>query len=281
MKKKLFKKVATIVAATVLGTVTILGSTVAFAADNSDSQECKIAGVYVNLEAEGIEGGLDPQVNKELAGAFDKIILSSDDETISYVIKVKDFKYFGEDSYISKMSATNTIYEGEKYYSDSKNETVDFKVIEKDENSHPTAFKVTFKSANEWIVAGFIDVEITSGVEKVGIKDVELLSPSAALEQNKKESKSDEQKAKTEDKKEVANNTSDKKTEETVKPTEAPKQTPAPTTAPTKKAETNKDKTPKTADEMSTAVMWAMILGSVSMVSIIGIHVYKRKKNNI
>jgi len=281
MKKKLFRKVATIVAATVLGTVTIMGSTVASAMQRSSSYDCNVKDVCASVK--GQSGSLDKNVEKQLASAFDKITIYEDDVYVRYTVNVKDFKILDDqDAYISKISSTKKTYENIEDAENYKEEDVDYKVVEKDKNCHPTAYEISYKLENEWIIAGFFDIEVTCGVEKATYT-VELEVDSPFSDEKEEAAKSGEQKenVKAEDKKEVANNTSDKKTQETVKPTEAPTATPAPTTAPTKKPEASKDKTPKTADENSTAVMISMILGSVSVVSLAGIYVYKRKKNNI
>jgi len=284
MMKKSFKKVATIMIAAVLGTMT-MGSTVAFAMTRSDTQECKIDSVSASID---IEGGLDPKANDYLAKAFDKMTIYTDDEITRYTVKVKDFKYFGDDAYISKITAKNMIYEGEKYESDFKEKIVNYEVKEKDANGHATSFEISFKNQNEWIVAGFFDIEVSlvNAVEKTSFQ-IELITsdlgngntPENPPAPKDKGTNQQKQNANTN----TANNNVNNKTTETA--TQKPTATPSvkPSQSPTVKPANNKnnDNTPKTGDEMSTGVIIAIAVGGLSVVSLIGALIYKKRKNNL
>jgi len=278
MNKKLFKKAVTVVVATILGVTTIFPSTIALASENK-TFEWNIDNLVVNTYDGGkfefdVSEDEKNKVTSEFKEAFSKCITESIAKgKTTHTVNTKDFKMDGMDAYISKIEATKIIdSNGEfgKFSEDVKD--VIYDVVKRNDIGHPSSFSVSFDLSKEYIEEGLINVFVTlaDGSEKNYLLDIicdeELLDGYGEAKENTDVSK--------EDNKKVANNKEDKKEEKTTqKPTDKPTQ------KPTEKPVDNKKETPTTADEMSTAFMYVIILGSVSVLSLASIYAYKRKNN--
>jgi len=284
MKKKFFKKVATVMVATVLGAMTV-GSTVALAADsNGNVQEEKID----QLLACDDKVQVNSNEEKELLSAFEKKTVCKEEKITRYTIDVKDFKFEGTDAYISKLTATKSVYVGEVLNSNSKKEKVNYEVKEKDANGHPTSFEVSFKSKSEFITAGFFNVEIVVGGACKEISDVEVKgSPIENGTQNQAQNTAQNATSNEASKnttqnatQNAAKNGAQNATQDTSKNT-AQNQTAAPTqkpsATPSQQPTKNNDKTPKTADEMSTGLVIAMTIAGISLLTLASVYVYRRR----
>jgi len=200
------------------------------------------------------------EINKTLSTAISDCIIEIKDHKIKRTFYVKPFTFLGKETYLSNISVDFAKINKFPGTEDNDDSTKECSIISKDQNGHPTAFSIEYNMDEvEPYYAGYkfflngkeegYAVEFDENYEYIGEVD------------NSNVSKEDgEKKADAVEK--IMNDNSKKRPE----PTNTAKQT-------------KKDSSPKTGDSMSTGVMIATIVGGVSLLSLAGFVVYKRKRN--